>query len=102
MKAAPAPKAKPKAKPSGPKPPPPNKKGNTTPCVEEAKKVAKMSASEKAKAPCMFYAYNSCKAKSCAFLHPDTLLTGIRDLLLEHLVRVVKPPPKLLLVWQLS
>ena len=47
MKAAPAPKAKPKAKPSGPKPPPPNKKGNTTPCVEEAKKVAKMSASEK-------------------------------------------------------
>ena len=72
MKAAPAPKAKPKAKPSGPKPPPPNRKGNTTPRGEEARKVAKMSASEKAKTPCMFYAYNACKAKSCAFLHSDT------------------------------
>ena len=49
VKAAPAPKAKPKAKPSGPKPPPPNRKGNTTQRTEEAKKVAKMSASEKAK-----------------------------------------------------
>ena len=72
VKAAPAPKAKPKAKPSGPKPPPPNRKGNTTPRGEEARKVAKMSASEKAKIPCMFYAYNACKAKSCAFLHSDT------------------------------
>ena len=72
VKAAPAPKAKPKAKPSGPKPPPPNRKGNTTPHGEEARKVAKMSASEKAKTPCMFYAYNACKAKSCAFLHSDT------------------------------
>ena len=72
VKAAPAPKAKPKAKPSGPKPPPPNRKGNTTPRGEEAKKVANMSASEKAKTPCMFYAYNACKAKSCAFLHSDT------------------------------
>ena len=72
VKAAPAPKAKPKAKPSGPKPPPPNRKGNTTPRGEEARKVAKMSASEKAKTPCMFYAYNACKAKSCAFLHSDT------------------------------
>ena len=72
VKAAPAPKAKPKAKPSGPKPPPPNRKGNTTPRGEEAKKVAKMSASEKARTPCMFYAYSACKAKSCAFLHSDT------------------------------
>ena len=100
MKAAPAPKAKPKAKPSGPKPPPPNRKGNTTPRGEEARKVAKMSASEKAKTPCMFYAYNAYNAKSCAFLHSDT--NKYKGLLLEHLVKVVKPLPKLLLVWQLS
>ena len=72
LKAAPAPKAKPKAKPSGPKPPPPKAKGATTPRGEEAKKVAKMGAAEKARTPCMFYAYNACKAKSCAFLHSDT------------------------------
>ena len=28
-----------------------------------------MSNAEKAKTPCMFYAYNMCKAKSCSFLH---------------------------------
>ena len=72
MKASPAPKAKPKAKQSGPKPPPPKPKGNTTPRGEEAKKVAKMSAAEKAKTPCMFCVCNACKAKSCAFLHSDT------------------------------
>ena len=48
------------------------KKGNTTPRGEEVKKVAKMSPAEKTKAPFMFYAYNACKAKSCAFLHSDT------------------------------
>lgn len=73
--AAPAPKAKAKAKAkakqTAPKPPP-SKKGNTTPRGEEAKKVANLSAAEKAKMLCMFYAYNSCKAKSCAFLHSDT------------------------------
>ena len=31
-----------------------------------------MTAAEKAKAPCMFYAYNSCRAAKCAFLHSDT------------------------------
>ena len=31
-----------------------------------------MTAAEKAITPCMFYAYGSCRAKSCAFLHSDT------------------------------
>ena len=31
-----------------------------------------MSPEEKAKTPCMFFAYNMCKAKSCAFLHSNT------------------------------
>ena len=31
-----------------------------------------MTPAEKAKTPCMFYAYGVCKAKSCAFLHSDT------------------------------
>ena len=35
-------------------------------------KTAKMSAAEKAKVPCMFYAYDACRAKSCAFLHSPT------------------------------
>ena len=63
-------KAKPKAKPK-PKHPPP-RSGDTTPRGTEAKRAANMTAAEKAKTPCMFYAYNSCKAKQCAFLHSDT------------------------------
>ena len=31
-----------------------------------------MTPAEKAKTPCMFYAYVMRKAKSCAFLHSDT------------------------------
>ena len=34
----------------------------------EATRVANMTPAQKAKIPCMFYAYNSCKAKQCAFL----------------------------------
>ena len=59
--AAPAPKGK---SPSKPKPPPPPKsqganKGDTnlTPRSKAVSKTAKMSAAEKAKVPCMFYAY---------------------------------------------
>ena len=76
VEAAPAPqkpkaKAKPKAKGNTVSPPPP-KAGATTPRSAEASRVAKMTAAEKAKAPCMFYAYNACKAKQCAFLHSAT------------------------------
>ena len=76
VEAAPAPhkpkaKAKPKAK-GGTVSPPPPKAGATTPRSKEASRVAKMTAAEKAKTPCMFYAYNACKAKQCAFLHSAT------------------------------
>ena len=76
--AAPAPKGK---SPSNPKPPPPKSqnanKGDTapsnlTPRSKAVSKTAKMSAVEKAKVPCMFYAYDACRAKSCAFLHSPT------------------------------
>ena len=66
----PGPKAKPKGKSKAKHPPP--KSGETTPRGAEAKRAANMTAAEKAKTPCMFYAYNSCKAKACAFLHSDT------------------------------
>ena len=32
-----------------------------------------MTAAEKAITPCMFYAHGTCRAKSCAFLHSDTI-----------------------------
>ena len=63
--------AKPKAKGNTVSPPPP-KAGATTPRSAEASRVAKITAAEKAKTPCMFYAYNACKAKQCAFLHSAT------------------------------
>ena len=46
--------------------PPP--KAATTPRSAEALKVASMTPAQKAKTPCMFYAYNAFKAKQCAFL----------------------------------
>ena len=68
--AATAPAGRPNPK-GGPKPPPrPPTPGNTT--REEVTKAAQMTPAEKAKTPCMFYAYGMCKAKSCAFLHSDT------------------------------
>ena len=75
--AAPAPhakaKAKPKAKAKGSTTAsPPPKAGATTPRSAEASRVASMTPAQKAKTPCMFYAYNSCKAKQCAFLHSAT------------------------------
>ena len=59
------PKAKAKAKASGTTPP-------TTPRSAEAKRAADMTPAEKARTPCMFYAYNACNAKNCAFLHSDS------------------------------
>ena len=35
-------------------------------------KTANMSAAGKTKVPCMFYAYDACRAKSCDFLHSPT------------------------------
>ena len=40
-----------------------------TPRTAEATRVAKMTAAEKTKVPCMFFAYGSCRAKQCMFLH---------------------------------
>ena len=64
----PNPKGGPKPPPKAPKP----GKGDTTPRGQEVTKAAQMTPAEKAKTPCMFYAYGVCKAKSCAFLHSDT------------------------------
>ena len=65
------PKPKAKAKGSTATSPPP-KSGATTPRSAEATRVANMTPAQKAKTPCMFYAYNACKAKQCAFLHSAT------------------------------
>ena len=64
----PNPKGGPKPPPKAPKPP----RGDTTPRGQEVTKATQMTPAEKAKTPCMFYAYGVCKAKSCAFLHSDT------------------------------
>ena len=77
VEAAPAPhakaKAKPKAKAKGTTTTsPPPKAGATTPRSAEANRVANMTPAQKARTPCMFYAYNACKAKQCAFLHSAT------------------------------
>ena len=49
-----------------------------------------MTAAEKAKMPCMFYAYSSCKAKQCAFLQSDSnKYTGPKPKSL-----LSPPPPK--------
>ena len=45
---------------------------NLTPRSKAIRKTPSVTAAEKAKTPCIFYAYNSCKAKQCAFLHSDT------------------------------
>ena len=55
-----------------PPPSPKNPGPPRTPRSENAAKTANMTAAEKAKVPCMFYAYNSCRAAKCAFLHSDT------------------------------
>ena len=63
--------AKAKAKAAKVKPPPPPKAPGT-PRSQAASKTANMTAAEKARVPCMFYAYNSCKAAKCACLHSDS------------------------------
>ena len=76
VEAAPAPhdakaKAKTKAKGNNIASPPP-KAAVSTPRSEEASRVAKLSPAEKAKTPCIFFAYDCCRAKQCAFLHSAT------------------------------
>ena len=63
------PKADPKKPPKPPKKPKTPREGDTTPRTTEVVKVSEMTPAQKAKHPCMFFAYNACKAKSCPFLH---------------------------------
>ena len=60
----------PKGGPKGP--PKPKRNRSATPRGEEVSRASKMTPEEKAKTPCMFFAYNMCKAKNCAFLHSNT------------------------------
>ena len=61
----------------------PKRNGSTTPRGAEVVKASKMTPAEKAKTPCMFYAYSMCKAKQCAFLH-------------SHSQKYQGPPPRVL------
>ena len=61
---------KPKGGPRGP--PRPKRDRSTTPRGAEAARASNMTPEEKAKTPCMFFAYNMCKAKSCAVSIPKT------------------------------
>ena len=70
--AAAAGRPNPKGGPKPPPKPPKSPRGDTTPRGQEVTKAAQMTPAEKAKTPCMFYAYGMRKAKSCAFLHSDT------------------------------
>ena len=45
--------------------------GDTTPRSQQAQSAKNMSAEEKARTPCMFYAYGACRSDNCAFLHDD-------------------------------
>ena len=75
--AAPAPKGKGKGGKGDKSPRTPRQgdkgggRGDTTPRSAEVKRVKNMTAAEKKKTPCMFYAYGMCKADPCPFLHDD-------------------------------
>ena len=45
--------------------------GESTPRSEQARRAVQMTKEEKARKPCMFYAFGSCKATRCEFLHDD-------------------------------
>ena len=50
---------------------------DTTPRTAEISKVSQITLAQKAKHPCMFYAFNVCKAKQCPFLHePNNKYSG--------------------------
>ena len=45
--------------------------GDTTPRSQQAQSAKNMTAEEKARTPCMFYAYGACRSDNCAFLHDN-------------------------------
>ena len=45
--------------------------GDSTPRSDQARRASQMTKEEKARTPCMFYAFGSCKATKCDFLHDD-------------------------------
>ena len=45
--------------------------GDTTPRSQQAQSAKNMTAEEKARTPCMFYAYGACRSDNCAFLRDD-------------------------------
>ena len=45
--------------------------GDSTPRSEQARRAGQMTKEEKARTPCMFHAFGSCKATKCDFLHDD-------------------------------
>ena len=46
-------------------------KGDTTPRSQQAQSAKNMTAEEKARTPCVFYAYGACRSDNCAFLRDD-------------------------------
>ena len=61
-----------KARPVGLEQPPSTDVDSTNPKGKRTRRAARKSAAEKATTPCMFFAYNACRAESCAFLHSET------------------------------
>ena len=71
--------------------------GNTTPRSEQARRAGQMTKEEKARTPCMFHAFGSCKAAKCDFLHDDSKkYTGPppRSLAAAKADAKAKPKPK--------
>ena len=71
--------------------------GNTTPSSEQARRAGQMTKEETARTPCMFYAFGSCKAAKCDFLHDDSnKYTGPppRSLATAKADAKAKPKPK--------
>ena len=72
-------------------------RGDATPRSEQARRASQMTKEEKAKTPCMFYAFGSCKAATCEFLHDDSnTYTGLppRSLATPKADAKAKPKPK--------
>ena len=72
--------------------------GDTTPRSEQARRASQMTKEEKARMPCMFYAFGSCKVAKCEFLHDDAnKYTGPppRSLAAPKADPQAKPKPKL-------
>ena len=71
--------------------------GNSTPKSEQARRAGQMTNKEKARTLCMFYAFGSCTAAKCDFLHDDSnKYTGPppRSLAAAKADAKAKPKPK--------